>query len=1099
MEDAAEFGQSVVEVVRERWGVVLDNGRLIARFTEPGWSYGEEVPRACPECDGRMHSLRRPYESAGRVYRYVAVVCPVCPAAYTLADLGVKTYDKLCAQPQAVDAGPSTGTQGSATRGSAEAKDAGRGRAPAALRRGVTAPTPPARASSSLLGPCPTEPGVTITSVHASPGPAWPADLPMATEPEERGLLWCKVTDPAWRPPEGAVSGADDVRVILPEGPAFDGLRTHLADRGVPFRCVRHWMESEQVGTVADFGTLTGLVAHPALTFPAVGSPMPPAPVAGPGAYAARDAFEAQWDALEDIPAAEDTPYVPVTDLVPEDWIRMLPHPTFNPAQVDAVPAVMESDDHLVVVAPTGAGKTPIGMVAALRAHARGRKAAWLVPQRSLTDELDRELENWRRHGLEVVRLTGEYAVDTQLIREAHVWVATTEKFEAICRNGSLGGALAEVGCLIVDEIHLLGDPARGAVLEAVLTRVREDSAQTRIVGLSATVANADEVADWLGARLIRTSWRPTRLTWQIPMLPASRDGEWSTRAATTRTAAAVRLARAVTDEGGSALVFCSSKRGVRATALALAADRGVPTRGVDADDTELVQRLCASAGVGLHYRDWPFKREAERAFRARETDVLVATSTVAAGVNLPARAVIVRDVRLGQARIEVSMVQQMFGRAGRVGAGEREGWAFLLADETERPQWQARLTAGYTVRSRIGDRLPDHVLAEVVQGRVSSLEEAEDWWTGTFAFHQGHDSVEPLHDAVLYLAETGFLRTAPGPQGTEFLEATELGTLTSRFMVDSVPAYELAEGMRERPVPEDPGHAEQLLMTLLTTRLPELAEAVFSDRTRATLRRVLSHDGRAERLEHDREPPDRDEGLRPGDLARAVLLLVANSPQAFVTRGGYVLGIPADSLTGILDEAQRYLAWLGAQGELGTVHPWAAVVAADLAERIRWRTLGPGRGAGRLLWMCGRMATPQLAYRLVPRMWRAALDRGVGAPDWTGTTPPRDSALSPERYRALLKQRATGTVFAPHSCSVRVDAPNGATICLWNGATTARYVSDGTPTRLDYPPAASDDPSSGRRGAAVFTRGDRFAAGWLEAYNTTGMPEKPDELRHAQ
>ena len=199
------------------------------------------------------------------------------------------------------------------------------------------------------------------------------------------------------------------------------------------------------------------------------------------------------------------------------------------------------------------------------------------------------------------------------------------------------------------------------------------------------------------------------------------------------------------------------------------------------------------------------------------------------------------------------------------------------------------------------------------------------------------------------------------------------------------------------------------------------------------------------------------------------------------------MLGIPADSLTPVLDEAQRYLAWLGAQGELGTVHPWAAVVAADLAdlaERIRWRALGPGRGAGRLLWMCGRMATPPLAPRLVPRMWRAARDRGIGAPDWTGTTPPRDSAITPARYQALLGQRATGTALTRHSGSLRVEAPHGAVICLWDGATTIRYVSDGTPALLDYPPGNPDDSSRGRRGGAVFTRGDRHAAEWLAPYN---------------
>ncbi|MFD7166806.1 hypothetical protein [Streptomyces violascens] len=103
-----------------------------------------------------------------------------------------------------------------------------------------------------------------------------------------------------------------------------------------------------------------------------------------------------------------------------------------------------------------------------------------------------------------------------------------------------------------------------------------------------------------------------------------------------------------------------------------------------------------------------------------------------------------------------------------------------------------------------------------------------------------------------------------------------------------------------------------------------------------------------------------------------------------------------------------------------------------------------------------------------------------MGAPDWTGAAPPRESGLSPERYRPLLKQRATGTAFTSYAGSMSVDAPHGAVICLWKGATTARYTADGTPARLDHPLSDPEDPSTGRQGAAVFTRGDRFAAGRL-------------------
>ncbi|MFM9448840.1 hypothetical protein [Streptomyces acidiscabies] len=177
--------------------------------------------------------------------------------------------------------------------------------------------------------------------------------------------------------------------------------------------------------------------------------------------------------------------------------------------------------------------------------------------------------------------------------------------------------------------------------------------------------------------------------------------------------------------------------------------------------------------------------------------------------------------------------------------------------------------------------------------------------------------------------------------------------------MVDAALADELATAVREAPVPEDAFTAERSLAALLSICLPVLEQAPFTDRARTALRRVLRE------AEQGREEPQESDELEQGepkpvaeDLARAVLHLVADRPALFRGRPGYVLGIPVDSMTGILEEARRYLAWLGAQDPIGTVHPWAAVVAGDLAQRIRWRALGPDRGAGRLLWMCERMAT---------------------------------------------------------------------------------------------------------------------------------------------
>lgn len=431
-----------------------------------------------------------------------------------------------------------------------------------------------------------------------------------------------------------------------------------------------------------------------------------------------------------------------------------------------------------------------------------------------------------------------------------------------------------------------------------------------------------------------------------------------------------------------------------------------------------------------------------------------------------------------------------MFGRAGRIGAGEREGWAFLLTDPAERAHWQARLAAGYTVRSRLADHVADHLLAEAVQQRLSTLEEAESWWAGTFAAYQGHDSVEPLHEAAKFLASVGCLRPAADE---DRLEPSALGRLTSRFMVDAVLADDLATALRRAPVPDDPLAAEDLLAELLSTCLPVLEQAPFTERAKAALRAALRETGRAAAEEPDTplgparaEAPasaDDEQGPRAGDLARAVLLLAAHRPALFRGRPAYVLGIPVDSMTGILEEARRYLAWLGAQGPLGTVHPWVAVVAADLSLRIRWRTLGAGRGAGRLLWMCERMATAPLAPGLVPRMWKAARARGIDAPDWNGTTPPGDCAISRDGYRALLAERVTGTRLTLQGEEVRVWAPPGAAIRLWSGAATTLHIADGEETTLLLPPAGPADAGDGARGAAVFTRGDRLASGWLGTY----------------
>ncbi|MFX0581076.1 DEAD/DEAH box helicase [Nocardia nepalensis] len=898
-------------------------------------------------------------------------------------------------------------------------------------------------------------------------------DAPVLTDPGPP-IMWMKICDPDTALPP--FPAGTDVRVLIPTGASFAGLRESLLAQGIPYREVRFLREQE---VIHDTNPQRRLTATIGISGRATRSSHP---LTGATAEAARDGFELMWHDHARAAVLSIRP-VPAEEIVPSEWVRFLPHPVMNPAQAEAIPHIVGSDDHLIVAAPTGAGKTVIGMVGVLRTVLeQGKKAAWLVPQRSLTEELNRELDSWRSRGLRVERLSGEHRVDAERIRAADLWVTTTEKFEALSRTTSMRPALAEVGCLVVDEIHLLGDESRGSFLEAILARVRDDGSRIRIVGLSATVANADQLASWLQARTVRVGWRPTQLTWQLPTVPNHAD--WGvTEAAKIRLTASI--VNAVADGDGSVLVFCGSKRGVRRTALIIAASRGADVFNVDPDDLDAVYAICQTAKIGLHYKGWEHKKEAEQGFRTRELDVLVATSTVAAGVNMPARAVVVQDTEVGMKPIDVATVQQMFGRAGRLGAGERQGWAFLLVNETERTTWQRKLLAGFRVNSQIHSSLSEHLLAEAIQGRIRSVRDAERWWKQTLSYYQGRHDTAPLRQAVRFLRDSEFVQRDHASAADGFIP-TELGTVTGRLMVSPTVCQKLRQVLSAISVPESADVAEAEIIDALATHVPQLAHAAVSEALKSRVlhlkwaRGII--DSRPNGFEGSHPLDDATAVYAPGDLARAAMLAVANSPKAFRRDARTIGGIPYSTMSPVLEEAPRYLHWLGCQGFLSTVHPWVAIVAADLGRRIRWRKCQPQRGSGRLLWMVEQMATPAYAEDIVPDIWTAATNRGLTNPDWAETGRPNGCQLNQSDYATLLKDRVTGSEIALFDDRVEASCATAATLIVWSGSNcVAAPAPQGSIMVLRATLPESRSPA----GAALFTRrGDYRATGWLSTYH---------------
>jgi len=917
------------------------------------------------------------------------------------------------------------------------------------------------------------------------------------TGDQPSGLLWIKIADP--EAPFPHLPGNTDIRVLLPDDPRFTLLADLFSAENAAVRRVPYLVEDEVIRRLP--GDRTGHSLH-AITYPCAlvrGPARRPSRVTGTAALAAKDAFALLWQAHGHTPSPAADP-VAVRDALPAEWAPFFPYPILNPAQAEVVPSILGGDENIVVVAPTGTGKTVLGMVAALKSILlRRRKAIWLVPQRSLTEELNHSLDVWRRLGLRVERLSGEHAVDTDRMRNADLWLATTEKFEAVSRSSALRQALADVDCIVVDELHLLGDAARGATLEALFARVRQPNAPVRVLGLSATIGNAEEIAEWLNARLVQVTWRASRLTWQLPAITAHSD--WNVNEA-ARSRLTNAISRLVTADGGSVLVFCGSRRNVRRTALLLAAGRGADITKVRPDDAEQVHEACARGGVGLHYRDWPYRNEAEAAFRARRFDVLVATPTVSAGVNLPARAVIVRDTQVGLNGFDVATVQQMFGRAGRVGAGENQGWAFLIVDGTERSDWQARLAAGHQVRSQIQSTLADHVLGGVVRQEVTSLAGAHRWWVQTLAHQQGSRDLGPLRQAIRFLAEAGLVEvvsagaggdpagTGGGLAGTggglagegdERLTPTELGRLTARLMVPAVVGDQLRRALDALPPPTDPYEAERALIDVVATGVPKLAQATVSDEARPAVAAIIATGavptGSPAQLSGTDliDPADLPEPQR-GDLAKAALLAVATAPEHFGDSRGLVGGVPYAAMYPALEEAPRYLHWLASQGLLGTVHPWVAIVAGDLGRRVRWRRCRPPRGAGRLLWMCEQMATPAHLREAVPELWLAATGHGYTSPDWPPSRPPRACGLSRSAYRELLGERATDSTISVRGRAVSATGPDAAVLAAWSG-----QAYETVPIRRGAAAAVLPEQDGD---AAVFTwRGDHRATGWLTAY----------------
>ena len=529
----------------------------------------------------------------------------------------------------------------------------------------------------------------------------------------------------------------------------------------------------------------------------------------------------------------------PAKGLLPPELLRHLGVDQLNPMQSAAVPRVLHSSRNLVVAAPTGSGKTLVAEAALLDAVVhQNRAGVYLVPMRALASEKRQEWRRFEEAGLRVYKTSGEDdAFDPAQAQRADIIIATPEKWDAVSRRRLPELLVSKIRTIVADEIHLVDEPGRGAALEALLSRIRLAFPAARLVAMSGTLPNGDAIARWLDAELIASAWRPVRLDKiVVPYPEASRRAEDD---ALRNGLVASITQEALADEKGTVLVFCGSRAGVESCAALLAESLDLdPKLGTLSSHRGLRETL--RRGVAWHHAGLPKDDRAlvERLFRDGAIRVLVATTTVAVGLNLPASDVIVRDLTLGMSELSSASLLQMAGRAGRAGL-QPEGRCYVLTPEREVARVQEMFLGG-ALHSRLADDVATHINTEIAVGIVTSRQQLGDWYARTLHRQLAPDPVDP-GGALEWLLANNFVEEVDG-----VLKPTSLGIATTNLMLRVTSAAALEKFLIERTRrTEDPDRLEEEILMAVCGRPAEFGSLVTRKVDEEELQRIVRHDKR--------------------------------------------------------------------------------------------------------------------------------------------------------------------------------------------------------------------------------------------------------------
>lgn len=443
----------------------------------------------------------------------------------------------------------------------------------------------------------------------------------------------------------------------------------------------------------------------------------------------------------------------------------------FNRMQSEMVTELLQNDENVVVTAPTGAGKTVLFEMALVRMFQKYKdgKAVYLAPTKALCSEKFRDW-SYRLKAMDcgVLEMTGDSKITThEEIKAARLIIATPEKWDFITRRAArLDPLMSKLKLFLIDEVHSVREKVRGALLEVLIARTKSRDPDTRIIAVSATIPNADDIAEWIGSRqrsardkpetrkltpfVFSEDFRPCPLRKEIyGFKPKSiNESYYDFEKELTKQIPNIIEEHSM---GKATLIFCSSRSGTQQVAAALKEycqhrieqnlhspwPKARKMNGPGFSNEELQD--LSSYGIAFHHAglDISDKRMVENAFLKGSIMILCATTTLAVGVNLPAYMVIIRGTKLNTGVFEEHSdltIFQMMGRAGRPGF-DTHGVCVIMTEQDRREHYEQLLKGENIIESTLHLNLAEHINAEVcARGRCRAYN-IEKWLKETFLF----------------------------------------------------------------------------------------------------------------------------------------------------------------------------------------------------------------------------------------------------------------------------------------------------------------------------------------------------------------------------